>query len=193
MELEAKKEPEFIMEHLKNDELSLVEQIQDLKKEYLAIVLGIFLAIEQLNSTDIDSINFLKIVNEVLPNINSQFTSFNLDEETQQVSLGYNNTRKDFTRNPDEFSQGEIASIALSLRLAIQSASSKNGFIFPFIYDDCTEELDNEKEDNFFNELFKLSDKNQIIYLTHDYDLVEKLKGRAEPCHVIELENFRNL
>jgi uncharacterized protein YhaN len=131
--------------------------------------------------------------NEVLPDINSQFTLFNLDEETQQVSLGYNNTRKDFTRNPDEFSQGEIASIALSLRLAIQSASSKNGFIFPFIYYDCTEELDNEKEDNFFNELFKLSDKNQIINLTHDYDLVEKLKSRAEPCHVIELENFRNL
>jgi len=68
----------------------------------------------------------------------------NLDEETQQVSLGYNNTRRDFTRNPDEFSHGEIASIALSLRLAIQSASSKNGFIFPFIYDDCTEELDND-------------------------------------------------
>jgi DNA repair exonuclease SbcCD ATPase subunit len=193
VELEAKKEPEFVMEHLKNDELSLVEQIQDLKKEYLAIVLGIFLAIKQLNSTDTDNINFLKIVNEVLPNINSQFTSFNLDEETQQVSLGYNDTRKDFTRNPDEFSQGEIASIALSLRLAIQSASSKNGFVFPFIYDDCTEELDNEKEDNFFNELFKLSDENQIIYLTHNYDLVEKLKSRAEPSHIIELENFRNL
>ena len=192
-ELDVKKEPEFVMEHLKNEELSLVEEIQDLKKEYLAIVLGIFLAIQQLNSKDIDNINFIKTVNEVLPNINSQFTSFNLDEETQQVSLGYNNTRRDFTRNPDEFSHGEIASIALSLRLAIQSASSKNGFIFPFIYDDCTEELDNEKEDNFFNELFKLSDKNQIIYLTHDYDLVEKLKSRSEPCHIIELENFRNL
>jgi uncharacterized protein YhaN len=192
-ELDVKKEPEFVIEHLKNEELSLVEEIQDLKKEYLAIVLGIFLAIQQLNSTDIDNINFIKTVNEVLPNINSQFTSFNLDEETQQVSMGYNNTRRDFTRNPDEFSHGEIASIALSLRLAIQSASSKNGFIFPFIYDDCTEELDNEKEDNFFNELFKLSDKNQIIYLTHDYDLVEKLKSRSEPCHIIELENFRNL
>ena len=192
-ELDVKKEPEFVMEHLKNEELSLVEEIQDLKKEYLAIVLGIFLAIQQLNSKDIDNINFIKTVNEVLPNINSQFTSFNLDEETQQVSLGYNNTRRDFTRNPDEFSHGEIASIALSLRLAIQSASSKNGFIFPFIYDDCTEELDNEKEDNFFNELFKLSDKNQIIYLTHDYDLVEKLKSRSESCHIIELEKFRNL
>ena len=192
-ELDVKKEPEFVMEHLKNEELSLVEEIQDLKKEYLAIVLGIFMAIKQLNSTDVDNINFLKIINEILPNINNQFTSFDLDEETQQVSMGYNNTRRDFTRNPDEFSHGEVASIALSLRLAIQSASSKNGFIFPFIYDDCTEELDNEKEDNFFNELFKLSDKNQIIYLTHDYDLVEKLKSRSEPCHIIELENFRNL
>ena len=192
-ELDAKKEPEFLMEHLENEKVSLVEEIQDLKKEYLAIVLGIFMAIKQLNSTDVDNINFLKIINEILPNINNQFTSFDLDEETQQVSLGYNNTRKDFTRNPDEFSHGEVASIALSLRLAIQSVSSKNGFIFPFIYDDCTEELDNEKEDNFFNELFKLSDKNQIIYLTHDYDLVEKLKSRSEPCHIIELENFRNL
>ena len=192
-ELDVKKDPEFVMEHLKNEELSLVEEIQDLKKEYLAIVLGIFLAVQQLNSTDIDNINFLKTVNEVLPNVNSQFTSFNLDEETQQVSLGYNNTRRDFTRNPDEFSHGEKASIALSLRLAIQSASSKNGFIFPFIYDDCTEELDNEKEDNFFNQLFKLSDKNQIIYLTHDSDLVEKLKSRSEPCHIINLKNFRNL
>jgi len=192
-ELDVKKEPEFLVEHLENEEISLVEEIQDLKKEYLAIVLGIFMAIKQLNSTDVDDINFLKIINEILPNINNQFTSFDLDEETQQVSLGYNNTRKDFTRNPDEFSHGEVASIALSLRLAIQSASSKNGFIFPFIYDDCTEELDNEKEDNFFNELFKLSDKNQIIYLTHDYDLVEKLKSRSEPCHIIELEKFRNL
>jgi len=192
-ELDVKKEPEFVMEHLKNEELSLVEEKQDLKKEYLAIVLGIFLAIRQLNSSDIDNINFIKTVNEVLPNVNSQFTSFNLDEETQQVSLGYNNTRRDFIRNPHEFSHGEMASIALSLRLAIQSVSSKNGFVFPFIYDDCTEELDNEKEDNFFNELFKLSDKNQIIYLTHDNDLVEKLKSRSEPCHIIELENFRNL
>ena len=34
-ELDVKKEPEFVMEHLKNEELSLVEEIQDLKKEYL--------------------------------------------------------------------------------------------------------------------------------------------------------------
>ena len=58
---------------------------------------------------------------------------------------------------------------------------------------DTRDYRDNEKEDNFFNELFKLSDKNQIIYLTHDYDLVEKLKSRSEPCHIIELEKFRNL
>ena len=44
-ELDVKKEPEFLMEHLENEEISLVEEIQDLKKEYLAIVLGIFMAI----------------------------------------------------------------------------------------------------------------------------------------------------
>ena len=44
-ELDVKKEPEFLVEHLENEEISLVEEIQDLKKEYLAIVLGIFMAI----------------------------------------------------------------------------------------------------------------------------------------------------
>ena len=192
-EIEANKEPEFLIEHLEIEELSLIEEIQDLKKEYLAIVLGIFLALKQLNSSDFNNIDFLQIINEILPNINSQFTSFNLDNETQQVSLGYNNTRKDFVRNPNEFSQGEIASIALSLRLAIQKASSKNGYIFPFIYDDCTEELDNEREKNFFSELFTLADKNQIIYLTHNYELVERLKKLSNNCNFIELENYRNL
>lgn len=192
-EIEANKEPEFLIENLEIGELSLIEEIQDLKKEYLAIVLGIFLALKQLNSSDFNNIDFLQIINEVLPNINSQFTSFNLDNETQQVSLGYNNTRKDFVRNPNEFSQGEIASIALSLRLAIQKASSNNGFVFPFIYDDCTEELDNEREKNFFSELFKLADKNQIIYLTHNYELVERLKKLSNNCNFIELENYRNL
>ena len=41
-EIEANKEPEFLIEHLEIEELSLIEEIQDLKKEYLAIVLGIF-------------------------------------------------------------------------------------------------------------------------------------------------------
>ena len=105
--------------------------------------------------------------------------------------MGYNNTRKDFVRNPNEFSQ-EIAFIALSLRLAIQKALSNNGFVFPFIYDDCTEELDNERE-KLFSELFKLADKNQIIYLTHNYELVERLKKLSNNCNFIELENYRNL
>ena len=68
-----------------------------------------------------------------------------------------------------------------------------NGFVFPFIYDDCTEELDNEREKNFFSELFKLADKNQIIYLTHNYELVERLKKLSNNCNFIELENYRNL
>ena len=38
-----------------------------------------------------------------------------------------------------------------------------------------------------------MTDKNQIIYLTHDYDLVEKLHSRSEPCHIIKSENLRNL
>jgi predicted nuclease of predicted toxin-antitoxin system len=38
-----------------------------------------------------------------------------------------------------------------------------------------------------------MPDKNQVIYLTHDYDLVENFNSRSEPCHIIELESLRNL
>jgi len=53
--------------------------------------------------------------------------------------------------------------------------------------------LDNEREKNFFSELFTLADKNQIIYLTHNYELVERLKKLSKNCNFIELENYRNL
>ena len=39
-------------------------------------------------------------------------------------------------------------------------------------------------------ELFKLADKNQIIYLTHNYELVERLKKLSNNCNFIELEKL---
>ena len=38
-----------------------------------------------------------------------------------------------------------------------------------------------------------MPDKNQVIYMTHDYDLVENFNSRFERCHIIDLENLLNL
>ena len=38
-----------------------------------------------------------------------------------------------------------------------------------------------------------MPDKNQVIYLTRGYDLVENFNSKSEPCRIIELENLRNL
>ena len=183
--------PNFDLELYVEEEKDIKKQITLTISKYFSIILGLHLALEQLKSVEIDNIDFIKVANDVLPKINDKFIKLNYEDETQEVSIEYKDTLGDVSRKPGQLSHGENSALALGLRLVAQSVASKNEFEFPLIFDDCTETLDDLTIDNFFDLLFSTISNNQIIYLTKDKSIVNKLKELNPDLNLIELENYK--
>ena len=183
--------PNFDLELYVEEEKDIKKQLTLTISKYFSIILGLHLALEQLKSAEIDNIDFIKVANDVLPKINDKFIKLNYEDETQEVSIEYKDTLGDVSRKPGQLSHGENSALALGLRLVAQSVASKNEFEFPLIFDDCTETLDDLTIDNFFDLLFSTISNNQIIYLTKDKSIVNKLKELNPDLNLIELENYK--
>ena len=183
--------PNFDLELYVEEEKDIKKQLTLTISKYFSIILGLHLALEQLKSVEIDNIDFIKVANDVLPKINDKFIKLNYEDETQEVSIEYKDTLGDVSRKPGQLSHGENSALALGLRLVAQSVASKNEFEFPLIFDDCTETLDDLTIDNFFDLLFSTISNNQIIYLTKDKSIVNKLKELNPDLNLIELENYK--
>jgi len=183
--------PNFDLELYREEETDIKKQLTLTISKYFSIILGLHLALEQLKSVEIDNIDFIKVANDVLPKINDKFIKLNYEDETQEVSIEYKDTLGEVSRKPGQLSHGENSALALGLRLVAQSVASKNEFEFPLIFDDCTETLDDLTIDNFFGLLFSTISNNQIIYLTKDKSIVNKLKELNPDLNLIELENYK--
>lgn len=183
--------PNFDLELYREEETDIKKQLTLTISKYFSIILGLHLALEQLKSVEIDNIDFIKVANDVLPKINDKFIKLNYEDETQEVSIEYKDTLGEVSRKPGQLSHGENSALALGLRLVAQSVASKNEFEFPLIFDDCTETLDDLTIDNFFDLLFSTISNNQIIYLTKDKSIVNKLKELNPDLNLIELENYK--
>ena len=183
--------PNFDLELYLEEKKDIEKQITLTVSKYFSIILGLHLALEQLKSVEFDNIDFIKVANDVLPKINDKFIKLNYEDETQEVSIEYKDTLGDVSRKPGQLSHGENSALALGLRLVAQSVASKNEFKFPLIFDDCTETLDDFTIDNFFGLLFSTIRNNQIIYLTKDKSIVNKLKELNPDLNLIELENYK--
>lgn len=183
--------PNFDLELYLEEEKDIKKQITLTVSKYFSIILGLHLALEQLKSVEFDNIDFIKVANDVLPKINDKFIKLNYEDETQEVLIEYKDTLGDVSRKPGQLSHGENSALALGLRLVAQSVASKNEFEFPLIFDDCTETLDDLTIDNFFGLLFSTIRNNQIIYLTKDKSIVNKLKELNPNLNLIELENYK--
>ena len=121
--------------------------------------------------------------------LNPNLMSIKFREDEDFLSVNYKiseeNTRE---KELHLHSDGEQASIALAIRMAVQLETfKKSDFRFPLVYDDISDHLDRNSQKNFINVLEELAKETQVIILTHDEVFADLITKTSKEANLINL------
>jgi chromosome segregation protein len=182
-------EPDYKREDLLSEKYKILREWQEARKQYLSMVLALYLVDEQLKNTANITLDLKKRINSIINKINPNLSGVEFDEDDDILSVKYQ-VSKENTRDKELHlhSDGEQAAIALAVRMAVQLETFKNSdFRFPLFYDDISDHLDRNSQAGFIKVLEDLATETQIVVLTHDEVFAEALSKSSKDVNLIDL------
>tara|TARA_Y100000741_G_scaffold95461_1_gene70914 strand:+ start:842 stop:4039 length:3198 start_codon:yes stop_codon:yes gene_type:complete len=182
-------EPDYKKEDLHSEKYRILREWKEARKQYLSTVLALYLVDEQLKNTANITLDLKKRINSIIKMLNPNLMSIKFREDEDFLSVNYKiseeNTRE---KELHLHSDGEQASIALAIRMAVQLETfKKSDFRFPLVYDDISDHLDRNSQKNFINVLEELAKETQVIILTHDEVFADLITKTSEEANLINL------
>jgi len=182
-------EPDYKREDLLSEKYKILREWQEARKQYLSMVLALYLVDEQLKNTANITLDLKKRINSIINKINPNLSGVEFGEDDDILSVKYQ-VSKENTRDKELHlhSDGEQAAIALAVRMAVQLETFKNSdFRFPLFYDDISDHLDRNSQAGFIKVLEDLATETQIVVLTHDEVFAEALSKSSKDVNLIDL------
>lgn len=94
------------------------------------------------------------------------------------------------SKEPDQLSEGTRAQLYLALRIAGYDEFVRNNGPVPFIADDIMESFDDDRTDQAFGLLARMSGSGQVIYLTHHAHVCDIATTACPGVHIHNLETL---